>query len=66
MKSAATRWIAIEAALEAAFKAIDLDAVVAVAKASILVNKSVRLGVVSAMGADARRAPPAGYVICVD
>ena len=38
---------------QAAFKAIDLDAVVAVAKAAIQANKSARLGVVSAMGADA-------------
>ena len=36
---------------QAAFKAIDLDAVVAVAKAS-QVNKAVRIGVVSAMAAD--------------
>ena len=36
---------------QAAFKAIDLDAVVAVAKAS-QTNKAVRLGVISAMGAD--------------
>ena len=39
---------------QAAFKAIDLDAVVAVAKAAIQLNKSARLGVVSAMGADAK------------
>ncbi len=38
---------------QAAFKAIDLDAVVAVAKAAKQVNKATRLGVVSAMGADA-------------
>ena len=37
---------------QAAFKAIDLDAVVAVAKAARQVNKATRLGVVSAMGAD--------------
>ncbi len=37
---------------QAAFKAIDLEAVVAVAKAARQVNKAVRLGVVSAMGAD--------------
>ncbi len=37
---------------QAAFKAIDLDAVVAVAKAARQVNKAVRLGVVSAMAAD--------------
>jgi uncharacterized protein YbjT (DUF2867 family) len=36
---------------QAAFKAIDFDAVVAVAKAS-QVNKAVRIGVVSAMAAD--------------
>jgi uncharacterized protein YbjT (DUF2867 family) len=37
---------------QAAFKAVDLDAVVAVAKAARLANKAVRLGVVSAMAAD--------------
>ena len=37
---------------QAAFKAIDLDAVVAVAKAS-RVNKAVRIGVASAMAAQA-------------
>lgn len=39
---------------KAAFKAIDLDAVEAVAKAAIQANKSAHLGVVSAMGADAK------------
>ena len=39
---------------ESAFKAVDLDAVVAVAKAALQLNKSTRLGVVSAMGADAK------------
>ncbi len=39
---------------QAAFKAIDLDAVVAVAKAAVQMNKAMRLGVVSAMGADAK------------
>lgn len=39
---------------KAAFKAIDLDAVEAVAKAAIRANKSAYLGVVSAMGADAK------------
>ena len=39
---------------KAAFKAIDLDAVEAVAKAAIRANKSAHLGVVSAMGADAK------------
>lgn len=43
---------------QAAFKAIDLDAVVAVAKAS-QVNKAVRIGVVSAMAAD-----PKSSVFC--
>ncbi len=38
---------------QAAFKAIDLDAVVAVANAARQANKATRLGVVSAMGADA-------------
>ena len=37
---------------QAAFKAIDLDAVVLVAKAARQVNKAGHLGVVSAMGAD--------------
>jgi uncharacterized protein YbjT (DUF2867 family) len=37
---------------QAAFKAVDLDAVVAVARATIRLNKSARFGVVSAMGAD--------------
>ncbi len=39
---------------QAAFKAIDLDAVVAVAKAAFQTNSAMRLGVVSAMGADAK------------
>ncbi len=39
---------------QAAFKAIDLDAVVLVAKAARQVNKAGHLGVVSAMGADAK------------
>lgn len=39
---------------QAAFKAIDLDAVVAVAKATVRKNAAMRLGVVSAMGADAK------------
>jgi uncharacterized protein YbjT (DUF2867 family) len=39
---------------QAAFQAIDLDAVVAVAKAAIQMNQAKRLGVVSAMGADAK------------
>ena len=38
---------------QAAFKAIDLDAVVAVAKAAVQCNSAKCLGVVSAMGADA-------------
>ena len=38
---------------QAAFQAIDLDAVVGVAKAAIQMNQAKRLGVVSAMGADA-------------
>lgn len=37
---------------QAAFKSIDLDAVVAVAKAAAQTNKAARLGVVSAMAAD--------------
>ena len=37
---------------QAAFKAIDLDAVVAVAKAAVRANQAARLGVVSAMAAD--------------
>ena len=39
---------------ESAFKAVDLDVVVAVAKAALQLNRSARLGVVSAMGADAK------------
>lgn len=39
---------------QAAFKAIDLDAVVAVAKAARQMNNAARLGVVSAMGADTK------------
>ena len=39
---------------ESAFKAVDLNTVVAVAKAALQLNKSTRLGVVSAMGADAK------------
>ena len=39
---------------QAAFKAIDLDAVVAVSKATVRKNAAMRLGVVSAMGADAK------------
>ena len=39
---------------QAAFKAIDLDAVVAVAKAARQANRATRLGVVSAMAADAQ------------
>ncbi len=39
---------------QAAFRAVDLDAVVAVAKAAIQSGHATRLGVVSAMGADAK------------
>ena len=39
---------------QAAFKAIDLDAVVAIARAARQANKATCLGVVSAMGADAK------------
>lgn len=39
---------------QAAFKGVDLDAVVALAKAARQVNQAVRLGVVSAMAADAK------------
>jgi uncharacterized protein YbjT (DUF2867 family) len=39
---------------QAAFKAVDLDAVLAVAKAAVQANQAKRLGVVSAMGADAK------------
>jgi uncharacterized protein YbjT (DUF2867 family) len=39
---------------QAAFKAIDLDAVLMIAKAAVQANRATRLGVVSAMGADAK------------